>query len=73
MRSARPFDHPGTHITYSGQALNSLLVVMDGIGEPRWFRKFSTNRVNTFLDALFVIPRKLGKVPLRIRRPCTRC
>jgi ATP-dependent Zn protease len=54
---------------YSGQALNSLLVVMDGIGEPRWFRKFSTNRVNTFLDALFVIPRKLGKVPLRIPRP----
>jgi ATP-dependent Zn protease len=53
----------------SGQALNSLLVVMDGIGEPRWFRKFVTNRTNTLLDALFVIPRKVGPVPLRVPRP----
>jgi ATP-dependent Zn protease len=54
---------------YSGQALNSLLVVMDGIGEPRMMRKFFTNRVNTFLDALFIIPRNVGKVPLRVPRP----
>ncbi len=53
----------------SGQALNSLLVVMDGIGEPRWFRKFATNRINTLLDALFVIPRRVGKVALRLPRP----
>jgi ATP-dependent Zn protease len=54
---------------YSGQALNSLLVVMDGIGEPRMMRKFFTNRVNTFLDALFIVPRKVGPVPLRVPRP----
>jgi ATP-dependent Zn protease len=54
---------------YSGQALNSLLVVMDGIGEPPRMRKFFTNRVNTMLDASFVIPRKIGKVSLRLPRP----
>jgi ATP-dependent Zn protease len=42
---------------------------MDGIGEPRMMRKFFTNRVNTFLDALFIIPRNVGKVPLRVPRP----
>jgi ATP-dependent Zn protease len=51
-----------------GQALNQLLVVMDGIDEPRVFRKFLTNRVNTFLDAMFVVPAKVGKVSLRLPR-----
>ncbi len=59
----------GMGMNYSGQALNSLLVVMDGIGEPRWMRKFFTNRVNTLLDALFVIPRRIGRVSLRLPRP----
>ena len=43
---------------YGGQALNQLLVVMDGIDEPPMFRKFITNRFNTFLDAMFVVPRR---------------
>ncbi len=43
---------------YQGQALNQLLVVMDGMGEPPVFRKFMTNRFNTFLDAMFVVPQK---------------
>jgi ATP-dependent Zn protease len=59
----------GMGMNYSGQALNSLLVVMDGIGEPRWGRKFVTNRVNTFLDALFIVPRRIGRVALRLPRP----
>jgi hypothetical protein len=41
-----------------GQALNQLLVVMDGMGEPPVFKKFIVNRFNTFLDALFIVPRK---------------
>ena len=45
-----------------GMALNQLLVVMDGIDEPPMMRKFFTNRINTFLDAMFVIPRKVGPV-----------
>jgi ATP-dependent Zn protease len=52
-----------------GMALNQLLVVMDGIDEPPLFRKWVTNRVNTFLDAMFVIPRKIGTLPMRLRPP----
>ncbi len=52
-----------------GQALNQLLVVMDGIDEPPAMRKFFTNRLNTFLDAMFVIPSKVGQIPLRLAPP----
>lgn len=52
-----------------GQALNQLLVVMDGIGEPPVMRKFFTNRLNTFLDALFIVPRRIGKLGLRLAPP----
>jgi len=54
---------------YGGQALNQLLVVMDGMDEPPALRKFATNRFNTFLDAMFVVPSKLGKVSLRLPPP----
>jgi ATP-dependent Zn protease len=54
---------------YQGQALNQLLVVMDGIDDPPVARKFLTNRFNTFLDAMFVFPRKVGKVRLRLPTP----
>jgi ATP-dependent Zn protease len=49
-----------------GNALNALLVVMDGMGEPPAVRKWFTNRFNTFLDALFVIPQRFGRIPLRL-------
>src|SRR4051794_11768089 len=52
-----------------GMALNQLLVQMDGIDEPPFFRKFVTNRFNTFLDALYVVPQKIGSVRLRLPRP----
>lgn len=52
-----------------GQALNQLLVVMDGIDEPPVMRKFLTNRVNTFLDAMFVVPSKIGGASLRLSPP----
>ena len=32
-------------------------------------RKFFTNRLNTFLDATYFVPRKLGKLPLRLKPP----
>jgi cell division protease FtsH len=57
---------------YQGQALNQLLVVMDGMGEPPVFRKFVVNRFNTFLDAMFLIPSKLGKLRLRLATPSPR-
>jgi ATP-dependent Zn protease len=52
-----------------GMALNQLLVQMDGIDEPPFMRKFFTNRINTFLDALYVVPQKVGNVRLRLPKP----
>src|SRR3954452_11924864 len=34
-----------------GMALNQLLVVMDGVDDPPWRKRFLTNKLNTFLDA----------------------
>jgi ATP-dependent Zn protease len=50
-------------------ALNQLLVVMDGIDNPPFFRRLYTNWVNTFLDATYIVPRRIGRLGLRIPRP----
>jgi ATP-dependent Zn protease len=50
-------------------ALNQLLVTMDGIDNPPFMRRFLTNRINSFLDAVYVIPRRIGRVSLRLRPP----
>ena len=52
-----------------GLALNQLLVVMDGIGDPPFWRRFWTNRINTFLDAVYVVPRRAGGKSLRLPKP----
>ncbi len=53
----------------AGLALNQLLVQMDGVDEPKWSRKFLANRVNTVLDAMYLVPQRLGPLPLRLRPP----
>ncbi len=50
-------------------ALNQLLVVMDGIGEPRFLRKWTTNKLNSLLDATYVIPQRIGRMKLRLPKP----
>ena len=50
-------------------ALNQLLVQMDGVDEPPLMRKFATNRINTLLDASYIIPPHIGKVSLRLSPP----
>jgi ATP-dependent Zn protease len=50
-------------------ALNQLLVVMDGIDDPPFMRRVLTSRFNTFLDALYVVPRRIGRVTLRLPAP----
>jgi cell division protease FtsH len=50
-------------------ALNQLLVTMDGIDNPPFMRRFLTNRVNSLLDAVYIVPRRIGKVKLRLRPP----
>jgi cell division protease FtsH len=60
---------PGMGGMGGGLALNQLLVQMDGVDEPPMLRKFFTNRINTFLDATYVIPRRVRKLRLRIKPP----
>ncbi|MGZ4256234.1 MAG: AAA family ATPase [Gaiellaceae bacterium] len=47
-------------------ALNQLLIVMDGIDNPPFFGRSMTNLVNKVLDALYVIPRRVGRASLRL-------
>ena len=61
---------PGGMMGGGGQlALNQLLVVMDGIDNPPFGKKVLTNRVNTFLDATYIVPRRIGKYSLRLPPP----
>jgi cell division protease FtsH len=50
-------------------ALNQLLVVMDGIDNPPFMRRVFTNRFNTTLDASYIVPRRVGKISLRLKPP----
>jgi ATP-dependent Zn protease len=65
----RRFMFPGGMGMGGGMALNQLLVVMDGVDDPPWRKRFLTSRVNTFLDASYIVPQKLGSVSLRLPRP----
>jgi ATP-dependent Zn protease len=51
------------------QALNQLLVVMDGIDEPPLRKKFLNRRFNTFLDAMYIVPQRVFGVKIRLRPP----
>ncbi len=50
-------------------ALNQLLVTMDGIDNPPFFRRVSTNRLNALLDAVYIVPRRIGRIRLRLPAP----
>jgi ATP-dependent Zn protease len=52
-----------------GLALNQLLVVMDGITDPPGTKRYVTRHWNTFLDALYVVPRRVWKLRLRMKPP----
>jgi cell division protease FtsH len=49
-----------------GLALNQLLVTMDGIDNPPFMRRLYTSKINSFLDAIYVVPRRLSKMPGQI-------
>ena len=42
---------------------------MDGIDDPPLMRRLFTNRLNTFLDALYIVPQKIGSLRLRKKPP----
>jgi ATP-dependent Zn protease len=50
-------------------ALNQLLVQMDGVDEPPLMRRFFGRRLNTLLDASYIVPQKVGSVSLRLPPP----
>ena len=50
-------------------ALNQLLVTMDGIDNPPFMRRFLTNKINSVLDASYVVPRRVGRVSFRLPAP----
>ncbi len=60
---------PGLGGMGGGLALNQLLVVMDGIDNPPFLRRFFTNRLNGFLDAIYIVPVRIGRHRLRLRPP----
>jgi ATP-dependent Zn protease len=47
-------------------ALNQLLVTMDGVDNPPFFKRVFTNKTNGFLDAIYIVPRRLGKTSGRV-------
>jgi cell division protease FtsH len=63
------FMMPGGMGMGSGLALNQLLVVMDGIDDPPFTRRLMTNRFNTFLDALYLVPATVRGRSLRLPPP----
>jgi ATP-dependent Zn protease len=60
---------PGMFGGMGSLALNQLLVVMDGIDNPPFFRRMLTNRTNTLLDGIFVVPRRVRGRSLRLPAP----
>jgi SpoVK/Ycf46/Vps4 family AAA+-type ATPase len=70
LASVLNFTFPGAMGGGMGQlALNQLLVVMDGIDNPPFTKRVLTSRFNTFLDATYIVPRRLGRLSLRLRPP----
>ena len=69
LGSIRNFMFPGGMGMGGGLALNQLLVVMDGIDNPPFLRRVVTSKINTFFDATYILPRRLGRVPLRLPAP----
>ena len=67
MNDIANFMFPGGMGGGGSLALNQLLVVMDGIDNPPFFKKFFTNKTNTLLDGIYIVPRRVGKHSLRIR------
>ena len=56
---------PGMFGGQGQMALNQLLVTMDGIDNPPFWRRFWTNRINNLLDASYVVPRRIRNMALR--------
>nr|MBA3746530.1 AAA family ATPase [Solirubrobacterales bacterium] len=68
-RKVQGFMIPGGMMGGGSLALNQLLVQMDGVDDPPFLKRFFTRKLNTLLDATYVVPQKIGSMALRARRP----
>jgi ATP-dependent Zn protease len=50
-------------------ALQQLLVLMDGLDNPPLGRRIYTSKINSYLDASYISPRRIGRIPLRLPPP----
>src|SRR5579862_3113156 len=50
-------------------ALNQLLVTMDGVDNPPFLRRLYMSKLNSLLDAMYVVPRRVGKTGGRLLAP----
>ncbi len=66
LNGAVNFIFPGGMGGGGSLALNQLLVVMDGIDNPPFFKKLVTSKLNTFLDGIYIVPRRIGRMSLRL-------
>ncbi len=66
---AQSFMMPGGMMGGGSLALNQLLVQMDGVDDPPFMKRLFTRRINTLLDASYVVPPKLGGASLRLPAP----
>ncbi|HVU76774.1 MAG TPA: AAA family ATPase [Gaiellaceae bacterium] len=67
VRTMDPAIFPGNMMGGQGQlALQQLLIAMDGVQNPPFFRRLLVNKINSVLDASYVVPRRIGKYSLRI-------
>jgi cell division protease FtsH len=60
------FAMPGLGGGVGQGAMSQLLVEMDGVTQVPWLRRVLTNRINTLLDATYVIPATVGGKSLRL-------
>ena len=66
MNGVVGFMFPGGMGGGGSLALNQLLVVMDGIDNPPFFKKFFTSKTNALLDGIYIVPRRIGQRSFRI-------
>src|SRR4051812_34488140 len=52
---------PGMMGGMGSLALTQLLVTMDGVDNPPFFKKFWTTRANSFFDAIYIVPRRVTR------------
>ena len=66
LENAREFVFPGLGGSMPSGGLQQLLIEMDGVRAPSGVRRLLVNRINTLLDASFVVPARIGQLSLRL-------